>query len=199
MLLLQEEPTRPALQLSQLLGSERMGLLIYYSTVSILGLPWLREWRRHFKVASQSFLTSSTRTNTNFGGYMTLTTGPSLVRSLPKGNTTAVWILWRWQQAKKITWNFPSYSWARFLYEVIPGKIGKVPSERKIWRPSPCPLSLASTPYTLLHTNPSGLAADWEIRKLSSALTLQSILRCLTGRKKKYKYQTEALGFWAQV
>jgi len=75
---------------------------------------------------------------------------------------------------KKFTWNFPSYSWAKFLCEATPGKTGKVPSERKVWRCSPCPVSRASIPDALLHSNPSGLTADREVRKPSSALRLQS-------------------------
>lgn len=41
------------------------------------------------------------------------------------------------------------------LCEATPGKIGKVPLEKEVWKCSPCPISWASIPHTFLHSNPS--------------------------------------------
>ena len=86
--------------------------------------------------------------------------------------------------------------------EVTPGNKGKVPlvggsleTEPVSWRRGSYPPPTSA----LLHSKSPGPSVDGEVRTQYSALTLQPIPRRLTGRKKKYKYQTEDLSLSAQV
>lgn len=149
-LLPQKGPTGPALQLIvNCLAHREWRLLIYHSTVNILGLLWLQEWEKALRHSLLKFFSLpqsepiQTLEGTCLWPQVQVWWGPHpmAIKRMSK-------FCGGGHRPKKFTWNFPSYSWAKFLCEATPGKIGKLPLERKVWRRRPCPISWASIPHT---------------------------------------------------